>query len=100
MICFKNGNSSRQAVCDNVADGDWDVFSTLLETTEVGNENQLGFYYPSPEITPDLFSCGTWRFDAMGNTVSLFPRAVEARAVFESQCLSMRYHALQYVARN
>jgi len=110
MLCYKNGSLAREQVRDQI-NGDnsnnWDNFNLQLTRAKVlgdSKEKKLGFYFPLPEIIPDAPE-GTWRFivDESGK-----PKKVEmskiwtedddARAIVESQALSMRLRAQPLLA--
>lgn len=85
MLCFKNADLTRKRIRDNIS---WEEFNEILRKTPIGNNGNTGFYYDLPEITPPGV-VGDYRFDASGNPVAKFDRAVECRAVIEGQCSSM-----------
>lgn len=91
LLCFKNGSLTRERVRDECADGSWEVFSTALRDTPVGNHGNIGFYFDVVEITPS--AAGVHRFDRHGNKVSGFSAQVEVKALLEGQFLSKRLHA-------
>ena len=107
MLCYKNGSLAREQVRNQINGNDtnnWGAFNESLSTTKVlGCETKfrkLGFYFPLPEIIPDSQN-GTWRFILDSNLST--PRKVnesqewtlndDARAIVESQALSMRLRA-------
>lgn len=92
LVCYKNGSLTREAVRESIGAKSWSDFARCLESTPPGNGGQLGFYIEVPEITPPLLKTGRRRFDAQDRSVPSFDPAVEARAVYESQMLSMRRH--------
>ena len=92
MVCYKNGALARNRIRDAVADGSWESFGTLVASTPVANNGNIGFYFLDPEITPPVHKTGIRRFDGKGNPVEAFDPATECRAVVEGQCLSMRLH--------
>jgi len=90
MLCYSNGSLSREGVCKAVAGGSWDAFAELVESSPPGNNGSVGFFINSPEITPNIPTPGTRRFDANGEQVDSFADdAAEARAVLEGQFTSM-----------
>jgi xylulokinase len=105
MLCYKNGSLAREQVRDQI-NGDnsnnWDTFNVRLTTTKVlgdPKEKKLGFYFPLPEIIPDAPK-GTWRFiiDGSGKPKNVEMSKIstehdDARAIVESQALSMRLRA-------
>jgi len=104
MLCYKNGSLAREQVRDKLnksKSNDWDAFnSSLIDTPVLGGEQEakLGFYFPLPEIIPDAPN-GTWLFniDSSGKPKiadeSEWIAAEHARAIVESQALSMRLRA-------
>lgn len=78
----------------------WEAFNSSLADTPVlgGEEAKLGFYFPLPEIIPNAPS-GTWRFNVDSSETpkqvdnSSWTAADDARAIVESQALSMRLRA-------
>jgi xylulokinase len=101
MLSYKNGSLAREHVRDQLGKTkDWETFNSGLENTGVlcGQETKIGFYFPLPEIIPEAPS-GTWRFevDVSGNPEKVenagWSPADDARAIVESQALSMRLRA-------
>ena len=92
LICYKNGSLTRDHVRDAVAGGSWSRFAELVEKAPVGNNGCIGFFIREPEITPPILRTGISRFDGEGRPLDRFRPEVEARAVLESQFLSMRLH--------
>lgn len=104
MLCYKNGSLAREEIRNQVngdSSGDWEKFNSLLSATSVLGDStrKLGFYFPLPEIIPDAPN-GTWRFtlknaltpQKLNSTESWRPDD-DARAIVESQALSMRLRA-------
>jgi xylulokinase len=92
LVCFKNGSLTREAIRESCGAKNWADFARLLEQTPPGNRGNIGFYIEVPEITPPLLIPGRRRFDADDRPVATFDPATEARAVYESQMLSMCRH--------
>ncbi|KAJ5902816.1 hypothetical protein N7495_003344 [Penicillium taxi] len=107
MLCYKNGGLAREHVRDAINQlkkdtpaHPWANFDEIaLKTPALGQQDRtdpmkLGLFFPRPEIVPNLPS-GQWRFTydpATGNletTDGLTPEE-EARAIVESQLLSLR----------
>ena len=96
MLCYKNGSLARVPVCKETAGGDWARFDELIrKDSQPGNGGNIGFYFPQPPIIPMTDRKGIWRFGGDGEKVDgpFAEPAVEARAVVESQVLSMRLHS-------
>ncbi|KAK9238511.1 hypothetical protein V1525DRAFT_400723 [Lipomyces kononenkoae] len=109
MLCYCNGSLAREKVRDEintaVKPSETDVWAAFNEAalsvpplgTTADGIKKLGIYFPLPEIVPDC-KAGTWRFisDASGLREATndwdIPIA-DARAILESQNLSMRLRA-------
>lgn len=91
LLCFKNGSLMREKIRDESAACSWSEFSKALQSTEMGNSGNLGFYFDVMEITPEMI--GRHRFSAENREVSAFPKDVEVRALIEGQFLAKRIHA-------
>nr|XP_020481116.1 xylulose kinase isoform X1 [Monopterus albus] len=91
LLCFKNGSLTRERIRNECAEGSWEVFSTALRETPLGNNGSIGFYFDNLEITPS--AAGVHRFDGDDNKVSWLSPQVEVRALVEGQFLSRRVHA-------
>ncbi|CAN8096505.1 unnamed protein product [Discula destructiva] len=116
MLCYKNGGLAREKVRDALppaptaaaaaaaaAGGDpWASFNkAVLDTPPLdvasGNDTaKLGLYFPLPEIVPNI-KAGTWRYEcsaadgaALTESTASWPAEKDARAIVESQALSMR----------
>jgi xylulokinase len=101
MLCYKNGSLAREQIRNQInknTSNDWESFNSCLSTTKPLNgptPKKLGFYFPLPEIIPDAPN-GTWRFLVNGSTpkkVEQWTAKEDARAIVESQALSMRLRA-------
>lgn len=91
LLCYKNGSITRERVSRDTSEGDWHLFSELLESTPRGNFGNIGFYFDLQEIYP-LVS-GDHRFNKFDEKVSRFSKEVEVRACIEGQFLRLRAHA-------
>ncbi|KAK9479869.1 hypothetical protein V1514DRAFT_219671 [Lipomyces japonicus] len=122
MLCYCNGSLAREKVRDEINskendnfDDVWDNFnkavisSTPLNITSE-KKNKIGIYFPLPEIVPDAPK-GTWRFLAKNEDIELITNghevdstwnvpADDARAILESQNLSMRLRAGPLLSSN
>lgn len=109
MLCYKNGGLAREHVRDAINETlkdtpaqPWANFDKIaLETPPMGQRSssdpmKMGLFFPRPEIVPNLRS-GQWRFTYNPTTGHLqettdcwtMPQD-EARAIIESQMLSLR----------
>lgn len=108
MLCYKNGGLAREKVRDRLpppSDKDaadpWETFNKLvLETPPLGikapgDRARIGLYFPLPEIVPNI-RAGTWRYTCAVDGSDLqaheadWGAEADARAIVESQALSMR----------
>ena len=113
MLCYKNGGLAREYVRNAIDDklgkptsstpgGPWANFDKVtLETPAMGQTQpsdpmKLGLFFPRPEIVPNL-PAGQWRFTYNPETKALTETndtwsapLDEARAIVESQLLSLR----------
>ncbi|KAI1180175.1 xylulose kinase-like protein [Nemania sp. FL0916] len=119
MLCYKNGGLAREKVRDALPkpseadDKEKDVWATfnksVLETPPLdvrqGTKDpaKLGLYFPLPEIVPNV-RAGTWRYTYDGSSLSehtpedTWTAAADARAIVESQALSMRLRSQKLVS--
>uniref|UniRef100_G1R015 Xylulose kinase n=1 Tax=Nomascus leucogenys TaxID=61853 RepID=G1R015_NOMLE len=91
LLCFKNGSLMREKIRDESASRSWSDFSKALQSTEMGNGGNLGFYFDVMEITPEII--GRHRFNTENRKVAAFPGDVEVRALIEGQFMAKRIHA-------
>ena len=109
MLCYKNGGLAREHVRDAINDHlqnqpaqPWANFDEIaLQTPPLGQRTatdamKLGLFFPRPEIVPNIRS-GQWRFTYDPTTGQLKETTAgwttpqdEARAIVESQLLSLR----------
>jgi len=90
MLCYKNGALPRDTVRDVYSEKSWQKFSQQIESRPAGNNGLLGFYFPLKEIIPD--GVEGEHFFSGGERIlpNEFPPDAHARAVVESQLLSVR----------
>ncbi|KAJ5927799.1 hypothetical protein N7466_006755 [Penicillium verhagenii] len=109
MLCYKNGGLAREHVRDAINEGlkdtseePWAIFDKLAMTSPALGQSittepmKMGLFFPRPEIVPNIHS-GQWRFtyDPKKATITettegwTVPQD-EARAIIESQMLSLR----------
>ncbi|KAI0091647.1 actin-like ATPase domain-containing protein [Irpex rosettiformis] len=95
MLCYKNGALAREQVRNKYASAHWLKYNQLVQSTSIGNDGTLGFYFPLPEIIPPNVQ-GNFFFHTnspCGVQVvaeeKVNPNA-HPRAILESQFLSIR----------
>lgn len=92
LLCFKNGSLTRERIRDSAAEGSWQIFNELLESTPRGNFGNLGLYFDAQEILP--FVIGDHRFNKANDEISRYSsKEVEVRALVEGQFVAKRAHA-------
>ncbi|XP_076288116.1 xylulose kinase isoform X1 [Lasioglossum baleicum] len=92
LLCFKNGSLTRERIRDSAAQGSWQIFNELLESTPRGNFGNLGVYFDAQEILP--FIIGDHRFNKANDEISRYSsKEVEVRALIEGQFVAKRAHA-------
>ncbi|XP_071043346.1 xylulose kinase isoform X2 [Parasteatoda tepidariorum] len=91
LLCFKNGSLTRERVRDECAEGSWQLFNDLLESTPRGNFGNIGMYFDALEIFPAVV--GDYKFNKSNGLVPRFSKEVEVRALVEGQFLAKRIHA-------
>ncbi|XP_076384623.1 xylulose kinase isoform X2 [Megalopta genalis] len=92
LLCFKNGSLTRERIRDTAAQGSWQIFNELLESTPRGNFGNLGLYFDAQEILP--FIVGDHRFNKANDEISRYSsKEVEVRALIEGQFVAKRAHA-------
>lgn len=116
MLCYKNGGLAREKVRDSlppVSDGSKDQWTNFnkavlstppLDVTDAAQERaKLGLYFYLPEIVPNI-KAGTWRYEcsakdgsSLQESASSWPAEKDARAIVESQALSMRLRSQKLV---
>ncbi|KAI5868072.1 cation efflux family-domain-containing protein [Durotheca rogersii] len=110
MLCYKNGGLARERVRDRLPaaaapgqppEDPWAAFNALaLATPPLGGSPdgraRLGLYFPLPEIVPNV-RAGTWRYTCgaadgagLAEAAGAWGPEADARAIVESQALSMR----------
>ncbi|KAG8527844.1 uncharacterized protein KY384_006760 [Bacidia gigantensis] len=115
MLCYKNGGLAREQIRDSLpapidSNDAWAIFnSTAISHSPLNAPNALSpakvaLYFPRPEIVPNVRE-GTYRFifDPTTSTISTndsdwkLPED-DARAILESQLLSLRLRSHNIVA--
>ncbi|KAF9515738.1 hypothetical protein BS47DRAFT_1341664 [Hydnum rufescens UP504] len=95
MLCIKNGGLTREVIRDKYSSGSWSVFNDQVLSRPPGNSGCLGFYFTLREIIPtgvvgDHCFVDSQRVIPGDTEDSAFPPSAHARAVLESQLLSIR----------
>jgi len=115
MLCYKNGGLAREKVRDalpapEAGKSAWAAFDAAINATPAlgraaeTDPARLGLYFYLPEIVPDM-RAGTWRYAcgadgsglAAADTGSWGGPEADARAIVESQALSMRLRSHKLV---
>ncbi|KAB0390543.1 hypothetical protein E2I00_017562, partial [Balaenoptera physalus] len=93
LLCFKNGSLMREKIRDELASSSWSEFSKALQSTEMGNSGNLGFYFDVMEITPEII--GRHRFSAENHEVlaDVFGTPVYVIDTANSACVGSAYRA-------
>ncbi|KAB5570465.1 hypothetical protein GE09DRAFT_958185 [Coniochaeta sp. 2T2.1] len=116
MLCYKNGGLAREKVRDTLpapdasaAKGDpWANFNSAvlsvppLDMRSDSDRAKIGLYFPLPEIVPNI-RAGTWRYTVPLSNPSDLQKSTwtaqnDARAIVESQALSMRLRSQNLVS--
>lgn len=112
MLCYKNGGLSREKVRDALpkpaAGGNgWENFDEAIRSSKPlggGDRAKLGLYFDLRETVPNI-RAGKWRFTASAKDgsdlqpVAEWPAEDDARAIVESQALSMRLRSQPLVTK-
>ncbi|CAG8975750.1 hypothetical protein HYALB_00011222 [Hymenoscyphus albidus] len=116
MLCYKNGGLAREKIRDTLpkpppeSSDPWTTFNaTALSTPPLGQNTpadpaKLALYFPLPEIVPNV-RAGTYRYTCSSTSTSLtplpqnepWPVDFDARAILESQILSLRLRSRNLV---
>ena len=117
MLCYKNGGLAREQVRDAIdkklgkpgGSNPWGNFDkTLLEIPAAGQKTdsdpmKMGLYFPRPEIVPNLRN-GEWHYNyspkdkTLRESLDGWDRPLDdARAIVESQMLSLRLRSKELV---
>lgn len=112
MLCYKNGGLAREKVRDALPKPEgqdvWANFnkaaleSPALDVRSDSDRAKLGLYFFLPEIVPNI-QAGTWRYTCntdgsdLKETEQTWPAETDARAIIESQALSMRLRSQKLV---
>jgi len=89
---FKNGSLTRERIRNDTAQGSWQIFNELLESTPRGNFGNFALYYDTQEILPSIV--GDYRYNKANDEISRYSsKEVEVRALIEGQFVAKRAHA-------
>ena len=123
MLCYKNGGLARENIRDAINSQHtppptdiWANFNTTAESTPPAGQNnssslmRLGLFFPRPEIVPNV-RAGIWRYayTPASGTLSEITGANpetwsipkhDARAIVESQLLSLRLRSRDIVEKS
>ncbi|XP_043674202.1 xylulose kinase isoform X1 [Vespula pensylvanica] len=92
LLCFKNGSLTRERIRDSAAQGSWQIFNELLESTPRGNFGNFGLYFDAQEILPSVI--GDYRFNKANDEINRYSsKEVEVRALIEGQFVAKRAYA-------
>ncbi|XP_028049101.2 xylulose kinase isoform X1 [Monomorium pharaonis] len=92
LLCFKNGSLTRERIRDDAAQGSWQIFNELLESTPRGNFGNFALYFDTQEILP--FVIGDYRYNKANDEISRYSsKEVEVRALIEGQFVAKRAYA-------
>jgi len=77
---------------NEAAQGSWQIFNELLESTPRGNFGNFALYFDMLEILPSIF--GDYRYNKANDEISRYSsKEVEVRALIEGQFIAKRVHA-------
>ncbi|TPX30812.1 hypothetical protein SmJEL517_g05718 [Synchytrium microbalum] len=91
MLVYKNGSLARERVRDSVGTRTWEEFDNLVKSLPPGCNGRTGFYYYMAEITPRAM--GVFKYENESQVDEFSEIEWNARAILESQALSMASHA-------
>ena len=98
MLCYKNGALAREEIRDRYCSSSWDTYNQHLESTSPGNSGYSGFYFPLHEIIPPNVQ-GEFFFKE-GTPTDAIPHSHHARAIVESQFLSIKRRIISILPEN
>ncbi|KAF2703983.1 D-xylulose kinase-like protein [Pleomassaria siparia CBS 279.74] len=120
MLCYKNGGLAREHIRDAINKQSsstdpksWASFNEAATTTPVLGQAdsktdpaRLGLFFPRPEIVPNV-KAGTWRYlysekkltPVQADDSKSWPVLGDARAILESQFLSLRLRSQNLVEK-
>lgn len=93
LCSFKNGSLTRERIRNSAAEGSWQLFNELLESTPRGNFGNLALYFDAREILPPLL-IGDHKFNKANEKILRYSsKEVEVRALIEGQFIGKRAYA-------
>jgi len=98
MLCYKNGALAREEIRDRYCASSWDTYNQHLESTPPGNDGYSGFYFSLHEIIPPNVQ-GEFFFKD-GRPTDTIPDSHHARAILESQFLSIKRRIISILPDN
>lgn len=98
MLCYKNGALAREELRNRYSSSSWDVYNEQLDKTPAGNNGYTGIYFPLLEIIPPNIQ-GEFFFKD-GEPVDSIPNSHHARAILESQLLSIRRRIMSILPKD
>ncbi|KAF8518936.1 actin-like ATPase domain-containing protein [Hysterangium stoloniferum] len=98
MLCYKNGGLAREEIRNRYSRSSWDAFNAQIENTPPGNDGWSGIYFPQLEIIPPNVQ-GEFFF-RNGQLTDSMPDSYHARAIIESQFLSIKARILSILPKD
>ncbi|XP_064554399.1 xylulose kinase isoform X1 [Drosophila montana] len=97
LLCFRNGSMVREAMNKSEADGSWEKFNELLDSTPRGNFGNMALHFNEMEIIPKAKGTLRWNKDihrssndAVKGVLKFSSPQIEIRALVEGQMLHHR----------
>lgn len=95
LLCFKNGSLTRERIRDAYAQGSWEEFDKLLESTPRGNFGNVGLYFDNQEILPFL-KPADYRWNSKGEKLTKFSAPEIEVSFFFFFVFNIRYINFKY----
>ncbi|KAH8247205.1 hypothetical protein KR038_000170 [Drosophila bunnanda] len=97
LLCFRNGSLVREGMNKTEANGDWQKFNELLESTPRGNFGNMAVHFNEMEIIPKAKGTLRWNKDSVPSSpdaakgvIKFSSPQIEIRALIEGQMLHHR----------
>ncbi|EDW04384.1 GH25221, partial [Drosophila grimshawi] len=97
LLCFRNGSLVREAINKLEANGSWETFNELLDSTPRGNFGNMALHFREMEIIPKAKGTLRWNKemqpsspDAAKGVLKFSSPQIEIRALIEGQMLHHR----------